>query len=509
VDSDGWLTLQLSGSIIRNHPSLENEANVTTSPHQQKWSHNVYLGGWTAGSGGTRDVIEPATGQSLGVVGLADTDDLDRAVGLARTAQPLWAAVSQEDRAAMLRRAGEAFTAMKDAVVTWLVREGGGNHEKAQFETDLAIRECFAAAALATHSTGEVVSAAAGELSYSVRTPAGILGVIPPFNAPLQLAIHSIAPAIALGNAAILKPDPRAAVSGGMVLAMAFEAAGLPQGVLSVLPGGADFGEALVVHPGIDVISFTGSTGAGRAVGQAAASHFAKAHLELGGNSALLVLPGVDVDWAAHLGAKGSFFHQGQICMATGRHLVHKDIIDAYIARLAAIAEGLRIGNPIDPDVEIGPIIDERQRDRVHALVVDSVAAGARLVTGGTYDGLFYRPTVLTNVGPETPAYANEIFGPVAVVRSFATDDEAVDMACDSEYALTLGILTPDVMRGLALAERIPTGAVHINDQTIDDSPLAPMGGVRASGVGAHFGGTANLDAFTETRWVTAKSGGV
>jgi benzaldehyde dehydrogenase (NAD) len=175
-------------------PSLQNEVDVMTSPHQQKWAHNVYLGGWTAGSAGTRDVIEPATGQSLRVVGLADTDDLDRAVGLARNAQPLWAAVSQEDRAAMLRRAGEAFTAMKDAVVTWLVREGGGTHEKDQCETDLAIRERFAAAALATHSTGEVVSAAAGELSYSVRTPAGILGVISPFNGPLQLAIHSIAP---------------------------------------------------------------------------------------------------------------------------------------------------------------------------------------------------------------------------------------------------------------------------------------------------------------------------
>ncbi|OAT69776.1 benzaldehyde dehydrogenase [Mycobacteroides immunogenum] len=477
-----------------------------TSPSTQNWSNKVYLGNWRAGSGGVQDVVEPATGQTLDTVGLSGVEDLDMAVDLARTAQSQWALVPQEDRAAMMRHVGETLRAAKDEVVTWLIREGGGTHEKAEFETDLAIRECFAAAALAIHSTGDVISTDSGELTYSVRIPAGVLGVITPFNAPLQLAVHSIAPAIALGNAAILKPDPRAAVSGGMMLAMICEQAGLPAGLLSVLPGGAEFGEALVAHPGIDVISFTGSTRAGKAVGQAAASHLAKAHLELGGNSALIVLPGVDIDWAAHLGARGSFFHQGQICMATGRHLVHESIIDAYVARLAQIGESLLIGDPTNQEVQIGPIIDERQRDRVDSLVTQSVAAGATLVSGGTFEGLFYRPTVLTDVGPTTPAYTEEVFGPVACVRSFATEEEAIAMACDSEYGLTLGILTPDIARGLALAEQIPTGAVHINDQTIADSPLAPMGGVRASGSGSHFGGTANLDAFTETRWVTVKS---
>ena len=189
--------------------------------------------------------------------------------------------------------------------------------------------------------------------------------------------------------------------------------------------------------------------------------------------------------------------------MATGRHLVHEDVADEYVAKLAAIADGLRVGDPTGPEVDLGPIIDERQRDRVHALVTGSLEQGAELVAGGRYEGLFYRPTVLAGVGPDAPAYANEVFGPVAAVRVFADVDEAVAIANDSEYGLALGVLVPDVALGLEIANRIPTGIAHINDQTIADTPLAPMGGLRASGAGSHFGGLGNLDAFTETRWTT------
>ncbi|MGL6234074.1 MAG: aldehyde dehydrogenase family protein [Segniliparus sp.] len=469
----------------------------------ETWAKNIFLGEWARGSGGEHPVVEPATGQQLGVVGLAGEDDLARAVSVARQAQPAWAAASAAERSAVLRRAGEALVEATAEVSGWLIREGGGTSEKAAFETELATGECFAAAALALHPVGEVVEAARGLLSYATRVPAGIVAVIAPFNAPLQLAVRSVAPALALGNAVILKPDPRTAVSGGAAVAAAFEAAGLPAGLLSVLPAGAEVGAALVARPEVDVVSFTGSTAAGRAVGQAAASHFAKAHLELGGNSALVVLPGVDLDWAARLGARGSFFHQGQICMATGRHLVHEDIADEYVARLAAIAHGLRVGDPTRPETDLGPIIDERQRDRIHALVAGSVEQGAELVEGGRYDGLFYRPTVLAGARADTPAYANEVFGPVAAVRAFADVDEAVAIANDSEYGLTLGVLAPDVALGLEIADRIPTGIAHINDQTIADTPLAPMGGVRASGAGSHFGGLGNLAAFTETRWTT------
>ena len=204
-------------------------------------------------------------------------------------------------------------------------------------------------------------------------------------------------------------------------------------------------------------------------------------------------------------GAWGSFLHQGQICMTTGRHLVQQSIYDEYVSRLADKASHLPVGDPATEQVALGPIIDAGQRDKVHSLVTATVDAGARLAAGGTYDGLFYRPTVLAEVTPGMPAYASEVFGPVAPVVPFATAEDAAKLAADSEYGLSLGILTRDVMRGLELSRKIPTGIVHINDQTVDDEPNIPFGGLLASGTGARFGGTANLDAFTETRWVTIR----
>jgi benzaldehyde dehydrogenase (NAD) len=254
------------------------------------------------------------------------------------------------------------------------------------------------------------------------------------------------------------------------------------------------------------VISFTGSTAAGRKVGEAAARHLKRAHLELGGNSALVVLDDADLDLAVAAGAWGSFLHQGQICMTTGRHLVHESLSERYVERLAEKANHLPVGDPAKEQVALGPIIDERQRDKIHALVTASVDAGARLAAGGTYEGLFYRPTVLTDVTPATPAYAQEVFGPVAPVITFADQDEAVELARQTEYGLSLGILSRDVMRAMSLADRIPSGVVHINDQTVSDEAVAPFGGVGASGTGSRFGGpAANVEAFTETQWLTVQ----
>jgi benzaldehyde dehydrogenase (NAD) len=313
-----------------------------------------------------------------------------------------------------------------------------------------------------------------------------------------------VAPALALGNAVVLKPDPRTAVSGGFSIAAVFEAAGLPDGLLHVLPGGADTGEALVTDPHIATISFTGSTAAGRRVGELAARQLKRAHLELGGNSALIVLADADLDLAASAGAWGSFLHQGQICMTTGRHLVQDSVLEPYLERLAAKAEQLPVGDPAVEQVALGPVIDVGQRDKIHALVTASVDAGARLVAGGTYQDLFYRPTVLADVTATTPAYAEEVFGPVAPVISFGDVDEAVTLAAETPYGLSLGILGKDVMAALALADRIPSGIVHLNDQTVGDEAVAPFGGVGASGTGSRFGGlSANLEAFTETQWLT------
>jgi benzaldehyde dehydrogenase (NAD) len=229
-------------------------------------------------------------------------------------------------------------------------------------------------------------------------------------------------------------------------------------------------------------------------------------HLELGGNSALVVLDDVDVEKAVSVGAFGSFVHAGQICMASSRHLVHASIAEKYVAALAEHANALPVGDPTSETVALGPIIDAGQRDSVHRVVTASVAAGARLAAGGTYDGLFYRPTVLADVPLTAPAYADEIFGPVAPVVAFRDLDEAARLASGTSYGLSLGILTRDVMKGLALADRVPSGLVHINDQTVNDEAVIPFGGVGDSGNGSrHGGGAANLDAFTEQQWVTVR----
>ena len=469
------------------------------------WSGKVFSAGWQQASGGDAAVIEPATGAEIGRVGIASPADIAAAATAAAAAQPAWAALPYTERAAILRRAGDIWKANAEEIEGWSIREGGKIVPAAQFETHVATEEVYEAATLPSRPYGELLPSESPHLSWAERVPVGVVGVISPFNFPQILAIRSVAPALALGNAVVLKPDPRTAVCGGVVLARVFEEAGLPEGLLHVLPGGPDTGEALITHPLIRVISFTGSTAVGRHIGALAGQHLKRIHLELGGNSALIVLDDADLDKAASAGAWGSFLHQGQICMTTGRHLVHEAVYDDYVSRLAAKADHLPVGNPATGQVALGPIIDERQRDKIHGLVTASVDAGARLAAGGTYEGLFYQPTVLADVEPAMPAYANEVFGPVAPVIRFSTADEAAKLAADTEYGLSLGILTGDVMRGLDLARRIPTGIVHINDQTVDDSPNTPFGGIFASGTGARFGGTANIDAFTDTRWVTVR----
>jgi benzaldehyde dehydrogenase (NAD) len=473
---------------------------------ESTWAGKVFLGGWTEAGGGTAAVTEPATGSELARIGVATADDVARAATIAAAAQAEWAARPFTQRAAVLRRAGDLWERYASEVEGWLVREAGSVPAKAGVETHVAAQECFEAATLPSRPYGELLPSGQPRLSWAQRVPVGVVGVISPFNFPLILAIRSVAPALALGNAVILKPDLRTAVCGGFSIARIFEEAGLPEGLLHVLPGGVDAGEAVVTEPRVRVVSFTGSTEAGRRVGQVAAAHLKRAHLELGGNNALIVLDDADLDRAAGAGAWGSFLHQGQICMTTGRHLVHEAVYDEYVARLTEKAANLPVGNPATDPVALGPIIDERQLGKIHELVTSSVTAGARLAAGGTYEGLFYRPTVLADVTPDVPAYANEVFGPVAPVTRFSTIEEAAKLAADSEYGLSLGILTRDVMKGLALAERIPTGLVHINDQTVNDEAQVPFGGTAASGTGSRFGGgAANVEAFTETRWVTVR----
>ena len=472
------------------------------------WAKNIYVGGaWVPGSAGLLDVIEPATGSRLGQVGLASPADLAKAAESAAIAQRDWAARSHLERATVLRRAAQLWVEHADEISWWNIREVGAVGGMAGFAVHTAEQECYEAASLPSYPYGQLLPSEQPRLSMARRVPAGVVGVISPFNVPNILGIRSVAPALALGNAVLLKPDPRTVVTGGVVLARIFSEAGLPPGVLQMLPGGANVGEALVTHPLVRIISFTGSTAAGRKVGELAGKHLKRAHLELGGNSALIILDDADVEEAVNLAAWGAFFHQGQICMTVGRHLVHDRIYDDFVEALAAKAAKLPVGDPTTGQVALGPLIDAGQRDKVHHAVTTSVDAGATLAAGGTFEGLFYQPTVLADVSTAAPAFTDEIFGPVAPVTRFSNVEEAVRLATASEYGLSLGIVTKDALKGLALADRIPTGIVHINDQTVNDEANSPFGGVAASGTGSRFGGpAANIEAFTETRWVTMRS---
>lgn len=473
----------------------------------QVWNERIFSGGgFVRGGGGVIEVVAPATGSTIGVVGKASLGDLDDAVARARTAQTAWAALPYTERAAVMAKASALLGEQPQRLTDWLVPESGSGQGKAAFEAALVASELSEAAGLASQPHGQVLRSMKPRLSLARHIPVGIVGVISPFNFPAILAMRSVAPALALGNAVILKPDPRTPIGGGMVLAEILAEAGLPDGLFHVLPGDAEIGAALVAHPAIPCITFTGSTAAGRRVGEAAAPLLKRVHLELGGNNALLVLPDADVDAAASAGAWGSFLHQGQICMTAGRHLVHESIAEEYTRALAQIADRIPVGDPTDPAHPLGPLIDEGQLARVADIVRRTVEGGATLRAGGVHDGLFYRPTVLADVPPASPAFTQEIFGPVAPVVTYASVEEAIEIINDSEYGLSVSILTANAFRGFELAERITSGAVHINDQTVDDEAVAPFGGLKASGTGGQFGTSVNLATFCDLQWVTVQS---
>jgi len=467
----------------------------------------IYIDGqWVPGGGGEIPSVEPATGETLVSVGVASPDDVTRAAEGASRAQKEWAATPHPVRAGILRKAAQLWEAHAEEIMGWNIREVGAIPPLAGFALHVTAAECYEASALPSAPLGSILSSEEPRLSLAQQIPVGVVGVISPFNVPLILGIRAVAPALALGNAVLLKPDPRTVITGGVSMVRIFEEAGLPAGLLQLVPGGADVGEAMIADPRVRVVAFTGSTRAGRSVGELAGRHLTRAHLELGGNSAFLVRADADVDQAVNLATWGAFLHQGQICMTVGRHIVHESLFDEYVAKLAAKAESMVVGDPAAGQVHLGPLIDEVQRDRVHTLVQDAVAQGATLAAGGTYEGLFYRPTVLANPPKDAAAYCDEVFGPVASVVSFATDDEAVALAADTEYGLSLGIVTADAMAGYQLAQRIPTGIVHVNDQTVNDEANSPFGGVGSSGTGSRHGGAqANIDAFTETRWITIR----
>ncbi|MCJ2182484.1 benzaldehyde dehydrogenase [Novosphingobium sp. 1949] len=463
-----------------------------------------YGNGWVAGEDLTK-AIEPATGTELGTIALANADTVAGAAKAARSAQRGWAAMSADERAAIFLKALAIGQQFADDIIAWIVRESGSARAKAAFELQVTLKAIQLAAAMPHQAQGLVLPTTPGRVSLARRRPLGVVGIIAPFNFPLYLAVRAVAPALAVGNAVILKPDPRTAICGGLVIARLFELAGLPADVLHVLPGGSEAGEALCSDSEIGMIQFTGSTGAGRMVGQNASRHLKKVSLELGGKNSIIVLDDADIDLALRNVTWGVFLHQGQICMSAGRVLVHEAIAADFVKALGEKAAALPIGDPSVEGIAIGPLINQRQADHVAKVVKESIDAGATLITGGKADRLFYTPTVLANVTPEMSAFREEIFGPVAVVTTFADDAEAIRLANQTEYGLSAAIQSRNVSRAMAMGEQLRTGLLHINDQTVNDDVVNPFGGVGASGNGSAVGGPANWEEFTEWQWVTIK----
>ncbi len=466
----------------------------------------AFLEDWRPGTGAPLEDREPATGRHLVTIPGSTPNDVAKAAETARAAQPAWAATNYQERARVLRKAAEIYEAHRDEFGTWTQRETGASHSKMHHESNFAYHEILNAATLPSQPYGSLMpSAVKGRLSMVRRVPAGVVGAITPWNSPSVLGMRVVAPALALGNAVVLKPDPQTPVVGGAMFAAVFREAGLPDGLLQVVVGGADVGEAIVTDPNVDVVSFTGSTAVGRRVGELGGRLLKKVSLELGGNNAFVVLDDADLDAATAAGAFASFQFQGQVCFAAGRHLVHRGIADRYVDVLTEKAQGLRLGDPYREDVQLGPIVNEKQLARVDDIVQRSIAGGARLVEGGTAQGLFYRPTVLTDVTTGSPAWTDEIFGPVAPVVTFGSDDEAIELANASSYGLVASIYTRDIARGLAMADRMRVGMVHVNDGTLNDEAIIPFGGMGDSGNGSRYGGEATLDTFTEWQWVTVR----
>ena len=470
------------------------------------WNERLFTGAWEAGDLPPTEVISPGSSERLGMCAHAGAEQVQRSARAASNAQRNWYALPYDDRSQVMRDAAAIARDHQNEIADWIVRESGSTRAKAEFEANITVKALQEACSLPSRSQGEVLPSSPGRLSLARRRPLGVIGVISPFNFPLYLAMRAVAPALATGNAVVLKPDPRTAVCGGHVIARIFEMSGLPAGVLHVLPGGADAGAALTSSPDIAMIQFTGSTAAGRKVGEAAGKHLKKVSLELGGKNSLIVLDDADLDLAIANAAWGVYLHQGQICMSTGRLLVQRGIYNQFLDMLVNKARSLTVGDPTASNVHLGPLIDTHQRDNALRIVEAAHAAGAKIETGGTAEGLFFQPTVLSGVNQSNPAFSEEIFGPVAVVVPFDTDEQAIELANDTEYGLSAAVLSRNVGRALRLGERLRTGLLHINDQTVNDEVINPFGGVGASGNGASIGGAANWEEFTQWQWLTVKS---
>ncbi|MGW0818524.1 aldehyde dehydrogenase family protein [Streptomyces viridiviolaceus] len=464
----------------------------------------LIAGEWRAGSSSSPLVdADPYTGETVTEILLADHSDADAAYRAAKEAQRAWARTAPGERAAVFERAARIIGERQAEIVDWLVREAGATPDRAAVEVGIVQAITAASVGYTEDVMVTTASMVPDKENRVYRRPAGVVTVISPWNWPLWLTNRSVAPALALGNAVVIKPAEDTPVTGGLILAKIFEEAGLPAGLLGVVVGrGSEVGDFMVAHEVPRVISFTGSTRVGKGIITKAG--IKRLSLELGGNGPLVVLDDADLDRAVECAVFGSYYHQGQICMATNRVIVDASVYDEFVERFVDQARALRVGDPRDPGTQIGPIISQRQFGTVKDKIERAVAGGGRLVLSGEAQGptgLVLPPHVV--LGDNTVATAaEEVFGPVATLIRATDEEDALRIANDTDAGLSSGVFTQDVERGLDFALRVEAGMTHINDTTVHDDVNIAFGGEKASGLG-RFGGHWVAEEFTTQHWVS------
>jgi len=462
-----------------------------------------------ASNGATFERRSPLDGTVATRAPAATIDDAVVAVDAAAAAFPAWSAMGPGERRTLLMRAAHALEARREAFAAAMAAETGASAMWAEFNVHLAADGLLEAAALTTQISGELIpSDVPGSLAMGVRQPAGVVLGIAPWNAPVILGVRAIALPLACGNTVVLKGSEVCPATHGLIVEVLQEA-GLPMGVVNFVTNApADAGavvEAMIAHPKVRRVNFTGSTHVGKIIAATCARYLKPAVLELGGKAPLIVLDDADIDAAVSAAAFGAFANSGQICMSTERIIVNNRVADAFVARLAVRARALPLGDPRKGSVVLGSVVDMSTVHRCNALIDDALAKGATLLCGGKADSTLMPATLLDHVTADMQIYAEESFGPVKGIVRVNGEEEAVACANDNEYGLSAAVFSRDVARAMNVARRIESGICHINGPTVHDEAQMPFGGVKGSGLG-RFGGHAGIAEFTDLRWITVQT---
>jgi acyl-CoA reductase-like NAD-dependent aldehyde dehydrogenase len=438
-------------------------------------------------------------------VAAANAADVERAVEAAHQAFASYCHTMAADREAWLSRAAAIIERRRQDFVDVLVDEVGSPFGKAHFEVQYAINCLRAAAGVARRVTGQTMpSDTPGRFSMSVREPIGVVASISPFNVPLLKNVKLSSTPLATGNTVVMLTSEEAPMVANL-LAEVYHEAGIPAGAFNVVTGFGDkIGDVLTTHPLVKVVMFTGSSRIGKHIAGLCGPLMRRVVLELGGKSPMVVMADADLDAAVDAAAFSQFFFQGQACMASSRIFVERSIEAEFCRRFKAKAESLGMGDLRDPNTWVGPIISERQRQRVRTHIQDAQAKGATILTGGNWTGNRCQPTILTGVQESMTVCREETFGPVTSIYPVADFEEAVTRANDTNFGLSSAIFTRDITRALQFAQRIKSGMVHINAPTIADEPHVPFGGTGDSGFGRE-GTDIDIDTFTEWKWITVQ----